>query len=325
MAGEDLIVSETAAKETPDMQETPVNARTMSSEDIKRTLYGEPEKQEMVSAEPEKKEEVKDTKKEGKDTVIPEKAGDKPPENQEQQPEMVSKQEHETLKGEIEQLKNTLAARERFYNRQATELGLLRKTSPEEEKEAIRQANEKYEQIYVQDGKFAADEFMDNFRAERKQRTEALQKASEIERYEAQTKDTKEKIATFVPDFDNKIDVIVKLMEEDRAAPENIRIFRENPYIVDPVTLYNMAKRADLKTQVDTLTQENTALKARVEELKKQPGELAQKIADATNSLDGKSSGVATPPAAPIDLTGVNVRRIPLDRLREMNKQFSKT
>jgi hypothetical protein len=136
---------------------------------------------------------------------------------------------------------------------------------------------------------------------------------------------TKKSIAQFVPDFDSKIDTIVKLMEEDKANPENINVFKANPYVVDPVTLYNMAKRADLHTQVSTLTQENESLKNQIAELKKKPGELIDKINDATHSISAKSSGTANPATAVIDLSGVNIRKVPYDKLVEMDRQYSKT
>jgi hypothetical protein len=290
-------VIETAAPQETTVQEPVLDIRHTPLDELEK-MVSLPEEPPVVEEEKKKELKVEEEKK---------LEDQKPP--VEEKP-AIDPKEYEDLKKKVE-------AQEKFLNRQATEIGTLRKTTPEQELANRKLMMEEYNRLYYEEGPFAANEYYKTEQAKIDQAKTVIAQQEYTERLQ----NNKTAVTQFIPDVETRIDRIADMMKEDGADDKNIEFFKKNPFAVDPVTLYNMDKRVGLKTELATVKAENEALRTEVAELKKAPGKLIDSInQSATKSLNGKAT---TAKPDKIDLSGINIRNVPYDKLADLDKEFT--
>jgi len=167
--------------------------------------------------------------------------------------------------------------KEEFIQRQAAELGELRKQA-----EALRLQLEGVNKDdlndrYYEDPAAAVNEVL-AIRA----------KEAELQdlEYRAAVKQNESNTKQFVPDFDEVIDDMVEVLKEQKIDDTAIRDFRSNPYKLPPAVLVNLATSAKL-------SKENKALKAEIETLRKKPEEALKKVESAARQAITGGTGKA--------------------------------
>ena len=230
----------------------------MTAEQLGDALNGSPEPEVKAAEEPVREEEKREPE------VVAEPA----------QPETVSKDEYEKLKTDLDKERVRRENQDKLLSRLGTELGMLRKNTPEEEAAKLQEIRDLYWQDPVEGHKA-----LEAYREEQKRKGEDLEKQAFVARVD----ENKANVLKWTPDFESTIDDMAKLVEQDGADPQSVSMFKQNPYVLDPTTLYNLNARArlakentDLKTRIDALEKE-------VGELKKKPGELVEKIEKAVS------------------------------------------
>jgi hypothetical protein len=252
-------------------QETPVTA--MTYEQLETAHMGNPEVQEPEHVqEPAPEQEDAEVQKE---ESIAEAA----------HPETISKDEYEKIRADLEKERIRRENQDKLLARLGTELGILRKSTPEDEAVKLQEIRDLYWQDPVE-GHHA----LETYRAEQRSKDDALHQQQFI----AKIEENKTNVLRWTPDFESAIDDMAALVEQDGADPQSVSVFKQNPYLLDPTTLYNLNARAklhrentDLKTRLEILEKENI-------ELKKKPGDLVSKIEKAVNqpiTLTAKSGG----------------------------------
>lgn len=231
-----------------DVQE--VNIAELSEEGLEKALSDEP----VEEAETEVKEKAE-------------------LETKEEKPEIYSKEDYDSVVSEGEKLKDRVANQEKMIARFGTEVGLLRKKSPEEERVEV----ERIRDIFLDDpdkGQEALNDYN-----KRKSDAEKLEKDTLFQQQMIETKNT---VIKYIPDFENALDDMAEVLKADNVPADVIEGFKKNPYVLDHTTLYALNKRAhlvkentDFKTEIEKLKEENKKLKAK-------PGELARNIEAAS-------------------------------------------
>jgi hypothetical protein len=295
-------------KETETVQDTPVNVRSMSYEDLQKSLVEpEPEQvQEPENKEPEP-EEVKPPEQEVKE---PEPEPEKPV-TQEKEPEQID------YGAQIEELKRALEAKEQFIARQGTEIGILRKQSPAATREQIQALEAEYNRIYEEQGKFEAERFWDAVKEQQQKEASERDFAQRVEHI----KSTRDRVVRELPTFESAITDITDVLKDDGFRDDFIEQFKQNPYIVEHGELRLLHKAAVYRKESVSLKTENETLRAKIAELEKRPDELVEKIQNATKSVNGKSAGTAAP-GKKVDVTTLNPRRMSYEQLKEYEKSL---
>jgi chromosome segregation ATPase len=297
-----------------EVQDTPVDARRMSYEDLqKASIETEepehtPEPDEAAkSAEPEKTIEEKQVEeKKVVETPEPEKK-----ETQETQPETID------YAKQIEELKRSLEAKEKFIARQGTEIGMLRKQNPAIVKEQIRAVEAEYDRIYAEEGVFAAQQFLDAVKEQQRENVQRQQFAEQVE----QIQNKRERITKEIPTFESEINDVAEVLKEEGFKDEFIEQFKQNPYAVsEHGELRLLRKAATYRKELSTLKSENEALKAENESLKTKPGKIIEQLNNATNGLNGKSSGTKPPENGKVDWSNLNPRRMSYEQLKQLQQ-----
>jgi hypothetical protein len=291
-------------------QDTPViEPRRMSYEDLNKSLGDAPASEPEPAVEPEKKEDVK-VEPESKEPEPVKQAtpGDNPPETS-----------YENVIKELDEAKKRIEAQDKFNMRLGTEIGLLRKTTPEQELQWISTVKETYDKIYYEQGPFAAKQFHDQAITERRQIDQQQTTLRNIE----SIKGTREKVLAAIPSFESSIDDLVPVLKDEGFNENFIGAFKQNPYVVDNGELRLLFKAASYRKENVAVKAENEALKAKISELEKQPDQLIQNIQNATKTVNGKSSGTGNPAPGKVDLSNVNPRRLPYDQLVAIEKSFT--
>ena len=260
--------------EKPETVTQAVETASVPDEQLDAILSGTQEQEEKppVEKEPEKKE------------AAPAQEPEKKPEEPPKETVTLSKEEHEKL---LKQVKD----KEAFIQRQAAEVGERRKREQQllsemenlkgiirdksiEDPLAAHQAaallqshNNELQQIHMRDG---------------------------IERNKAAT-------LQVVPTFDTLVDDMAEIAKSDGINDELVQAFRSNPYAEDPGTLINLAKRAEAARAIKERDTEIAALKTRIAELEKKPGQVVKNIEKALKegptitSGSGQATSVKTP------------------------------
>lgn len=202
----------------------------------------------------------------------------------------ITREEFDTLKTENARLLKKAVNQDKFFDRVGTEVGLLRKRTPEEDIAEL----DRIRDIYADDpieGRKAHDEYLANqTRAEEVDREVSVNQMVEANR---------EGIAISIPDFETNqsetIGELATIMAADGAPPEAVEKFKAQPYLMDQATLFNLHQRnvaVKANTAKDT---EIEGLKAEIEELKKKPDQMLSRIEQASKgkTMTGKSGGAA--------------------------------
>lgn len=281
-------------------EEAPLDPRQLSNEDLSKMLMEEPTKEAPV-VEEKPVEEVK-------------------PKLEKEEAKPLSREDLDALRTEMAELKKATEAKQRLIDKQANEIGALRKITPEDDKAAIKAAEDEYERRHLVEGKAAADDYWERFKGERAEKQRQLTEAQSNELIERR----KTVVTQYLPEFETTLDTIAEVMKADGANQETIEAFKQTPYQLDPVALFNLSKRAEITKELLTVKQELEAAKTEIETLKKKPQDLIDRIKSATNSVTAKSSGT-TAPDIKLDLSSLVPNRLSNAQLKELENQLSNT
>jgi hypothetical protein len=279
-------------------RETPkVDVTSMTSEDL--AAYKMPEDIEEEREETEAPKEEAKEKKKAEPESQPPKEPEPPPKD-------------EAIATELDKLRRRVEAQEAFISRQATEVGLLRKSTPEEEKQEL----ERIRDLYITDP-IAGREAHDEYKARLAQREQERQTLLIQNRYARNAQQTKQ----WLTDYEQNIDDIASVMAEDGADKETVETFKRYPYIYEPLVAVNLVKRSLLTKEVKTLKERVDVLEKENAELKAKPEKLIDKIASATKqTVTGKAAGTAP---ASSGLTTKPIWAMSQEELAQLSKDLS--
>lgn len=220
------------------------------------------------------------------------------------------KTEIETLKQESEKYQKQIRDGQVFINRQANELGDLRKI-----KEKLL---ERKKELSGQD---ASQQIIDGtFRHAQTEERDIDRQLDTIEQEEraVQTKEilaaNRRNVLRYYPDIESNenLEAICREARESGESPENIQRFRQAPYMMNPGVILYYYSRAKHKTEV-------AELKKQIEELKGQPAKLMAKVANAgRRSLTNTAGGTAKKNLDAGDLTDVDISALSDSDLKKL-------
>ena len=263
-------------------EETPV-VNQMSKEELNAFLNGE-----EAEAEPEAGEasgEEGEEKAEGSDEGA---EGDESTDDDGQKDTKEADDASETIKA----LEERIEQQSKLLDKFGTEVGLLRKKSPEDEKASL----EAIRDLYLEDPVEGHKAMMEHFRNEEA----AVAQSREAEMTQILDRN-RSAVSPFKGEFENETNIseIVELIKEDGASAETIEAFKESPYVMEGSTLFALHKRNEAVKKLTAVEADLVKANETIAELKKKPGEVLDKIADATKiktltGKDGSSSSVTT-------------------------------
>ena len=177
----------------------------------------------------------------------------------------------DSLQEQLSKMEARLKEKETFIGRQANMIGDLKKQSS-----ALPQP--KAEMPTDEEFMTQPVEALRKFEAARKAETEK-QAALQAEEFNLVTTRNKEITASFVPEFDNLMTDIEKvLIEEDGLSSDLLAPFKNNPYATPLEVLIQLAKRVQQRTQITALKSEVDSLKAENEKLKGKSSKILNNI-----------------------------------------------
>lgn len=184
-----------------------------------------------------------------------------------------------------EGLKQRVERQDTLLAKMGTELGMLRKTSPEEEREKLQELRD----LSVEDP-IAFQEKYEEYKNEKR--------SEEERKFVDWTAQNKATVENMVPDFNESISDIVEILEADKISSENIAIFKNDPFKTPGELLFMLHKRAAVVKENKALSSKVFDLEAKISELEKKPGDILSKIEAATGKqpLTNKSGGVTKQP-----------------------------
>lgn len=256
--------------------EEAADATTLSREALKAVASGE-----KLEAEPKEKEEAA-----GEEAGEENKEGsDEGEESGESEDEGSKEDEISSLKTLVTELQGRTEKQSKLLDKFGTEVGLLRKQTPEDAKAKLAEINDLYLENPVEGHKAMEAYFKEEKAAESQSREEEINGIIEGNR---------STVVESIPDFEENIDAnvsdIAEILEADGASDETIKAFKENPYVIDGSTLFALHKRNQVVNKLIETEDLLAERDAEIAELKKKPGEVLDKIANATNqnTLTGK-------------------------------------
>lgn len=209
----------------------------------------------------------------------------------------VTSEDIKALMAENKRLLKKTENQDKFFDRVGTEVGLLRKKTPEEDKVEL----ERIRDLYIDDP-VAGHKAMVDFNASQ-EKAETVGREVEVNR---RIEVNKTGIESLIPDFEINqseiVEEIAGLMTEDGAPAAAVAAFKEQPFLMDQATLYNLHLRNTIGKESKEKDAKITELETQIEELKKRPGELLNNIEKASKNqtLTGKSAGAVPNSAANI-------------------------
>ncbi len=292
-----------AGMETPAAVETKP-ANKMSSEELDTLLNGEPEDNSTNIVD--KAEEDDPAKKEtpAKEEID---SDDEPGE-----PETLTADDIKALVAENKRLLKKSENQDKYIDRVGTEVGLLRKKTPEEDKVEL----ERIRDIYIDDP-IAGQEAYAEYKANQ-DKAETVGREVEVNR---RIETNKTGIESLIPEFEENQSEIVEelaaLMTEDGAPATAVAAFKEQPFLMDQATLYNLHLRNAAGKESKGKDARITELETQIEELKKRPGELLSNIEKASKNqtLTGKSAGAVPANSATVTKTAQKMSNAELDKI----------
>ena len=191
------------------------------------------------------------------------------------------------LEDKIAKLDSVIENQDKFFARMGTEVGLLRKETPEEElaeKQKIRDA-------YLTDPIEGMRLYNEHEKKEAG-KSRAIQEQQEIKIIT----EVKAGITKKCPGFEKQIDNMTTLLREDGVPEDRISAFKLNPYLNDIGVLINLYKAAKLRDENRITNESLETLKKENEDFKKRSGEFLAGIEKDTNKtvLTAKSSGASS-------------------------------
>jgi hypothetical protein len=174
---------------------------------------------------------------------------------------------------DIEKLRKQVDDKESMIQRQAQEIGKLRKQPPPpQELELTAEEEEQVNNLYYESPVKAMA--LNQKLLQQKREAVATYQA---EQNEQQMAETKEAVNGIVPNINEMTDDMVAVLRKEGTKEEHIESFRANPYQVHPGALINLAKRAQAEKKVAALEKENADLRQKL-------GDFPKKVKAATNS-----------------------------------------
>lgn len=213
------------------------------------------------------------------------------------------------LKTFIEKQNERLEQQSKLLDKFGTEVGLLRKTSPEEEKARLDEIREAYLEDPIE-----GDRLLQAYREEQKA-TETQSRNDEL----AEIFERNRSVVATTENFDSESNIseIAEIMKTDGASADTLEAFKENPYVIEGSTLFALHKRNEVVKELASVKEQLAESEKTIAELKKKPGEVLSKIEEASRSKtltgkDGsKSSGGADQTVKPV----VNMSRADVKKL----------
>lgn len=189
--------------------------------------------------------------------------------------------EMQKLLEEIETLKKKTANQDKFFDRMGTEVGLLRKKTPEEDREQI----EKIRDAYIEDP-VEGHRLMEEYNAKQAQSSKLQNEYAANRTAEA----NREALSPKLPDMEKAevVNELATMMTEDGAPAGAVDVFKSNPFLMDQATLYNLYQRR-------SLSKENVDLKTQLEAKNKEIAELKGKPEKMLANLEKASKGKQMP------------------------------
>lgn len=222
--------------------------------------------------------------------------------------------EKDTLRAENEKLKRRAEEQEKILARYGTEIGLLRKKTPEQVQAKLKEIRDIY----------AEDPIRGNIEWKKFQEEQEIEaQAAKTAQFEETSKRTKETVTQLIPEFETTLEDMAALVKADGLEDRYVEMFKKNPYMLDHTTLFNLNKRASLHKQVTALSAENEALKKENAELKAKPAALVKKIEQAaqTRTVTGSNGGATG--ADTKNPAGKNPAQMSAKELAELRSQLS--
>lgn len=174
-----------------------------------------------------------------------------------------------------------LSDKEAFIQRQAAEIGELRKREAQLRDELALFNPADNDALYQVNPTEAVNQVL----AAREKEAEIikLNQQASIKQSELLSKE-------YVPDFEDHIDDMVEILKEQKVEPEFIRSFKSNPYTMPPAVLVNLASTAKLAKEVKALKAENELLKKKPDEVLKKVETAARQVVTGSTGKAGKSA-----------------------------------
>ena len=295
--------AETPAVETPAVVETKP-ASKMSKEDLDTILNGEPVDNSSNIADAAEADDLakKETpaEEEGEDTSDTDDS------------DTITSEDIKALMAENKRLLKKTENQDKFFDRVGTEVGLLRKMTPEEDKVEL----ERIRDLYIDDpveGHKAMEEYKTN-----QERTTTVNREIEVNQ---RIEKNKTGIESLIPEFEENQSEIVEelaaLMAEDGAPTAAVEAFKQQPFVMDQATLYNLHLRNTIGKESKEKDAKITELETQIEELKKRPGELLSNIEKASKNqtITGKSAGAVPTNSATVPKATKNMSNAELDKI----------
>ena len=294
---------ETPAVETPAAVETKP-ANKMSNEELDTILNGEPEDNSSTIVD---KAEEDDAAKKETSAKEDDKTTDDPDKS-----DILSSEDVAKLVAENKRLLKKSENQDKFFDRVGTEVGLLRKKTPEEDKVEL----ERIRDLYIDDP-VAGHKAMVDFNANQ-EKAETVGREVEVNQ---RIETNKTGIESLIPDFEANQSEIVEelaaLMTEDGAPAASVEAFKEQPFLMDQATLYNLHLRNTVGKESKGKDAKIAELETQIEELKKKPGELLSNIEKASKNqtLTGKSAGAVSANSATVTKPTSKMSNAELDKV----------
>ena len=184
--------------------------------------------------------------------------------------------------------------------------------TPEEDKVEL----EKIRDLYIDDP-VEGHKAMEDYRANQERSTTVNREVEVNQRIEK----NKTGIESLIPDFEanqsETVEELAALMVEDGAPAAAVEAFKQEPFLMDQATLYNLHLRNTIGKESKEKDAKITELETQIEELKKRPGELLSNIEKASKNqtITGKSAGAVQTNSATVTKPTKNLSNAELDEI----------
>ena len=226
-------------------------------------------------------------------------------EPQAQDPVAELKARMEKLEKELDSRDKQLKEKDKMIGKQSNEIGSLRgmvkpKEPPKIEKPTTTD--------WLADPAASIDKVLEYKRAQ-----ENYERAKAEEELQTKMSQNYETVTSNVPEFESLLPDIEKiLVDEDKLSKDEVRKALSNPYLIEPVTLIQLAKRVMLYKEHTSLKEENAKLKGK-------PKEIINDIKNAAKQATSVSAASGAAPSKRDYTTNelLKMSRADLERLKE--------
>lgn len=226
-------------------------------------------------------------------------------EPQAQDPVAELKARMEKLEKELDTREKRLKEQEKMIGKQSNEIGNLRKQVAPKEPPKIEKPSTT---DWLADPAASIDKVLEYKKAE-----EDYKRAKIEEELQTKMNQNYETVTSNVPEFESLLpDIEEILVKEDKLSKDEVRKALAKPYLIEPVTLIQLAKRVMLYKEHTSLKEENAKLKGK-------PKEIINDIKNAAKQATSVASASGVAPSKR-DYTVnelLKMSRADLERLKE--------